>query len=219
MLDWRTILLGVAAFGATFAGGMWLGAGSLPSLIGASVAQIRALPASDPGRKPPAPAPASQPVPITLAPPPAEEAAPQPAPPPPPALTGDDHLRQAVVLRAKAYLKPSCNADPRTLYVAAATKYAEALMRTAGCSQFPRCGLNAQFLNDVWQRNRSPLDKPVAAAMASVNAAGGLTEKSFRGDVGRAVRVIAGREFAQGPGPVCRTERSRQRTARARGRR
>ena len=47
-------------------------------------------------------------------------------------LTQDERLRQAVILRAKAYQRPTCNADPKTLYIIAATQYAEVLMRSAG---------------------------------------------------------------------------------------
>jgi hypothetical protein len=123
-------------------------------------------------------------------------------------LTTDNRLRQAVVLRAQAYLKPACNTDAKRPYVAAATRYAEVLMRSAGCSNFPKCPLSPGMLNDVWQGNRSVLDQPVAQAMAAVHAAGGLTDQSFRGDVARAVRVIAGRNFAAGPAPACQSARS-----------
>lgn len=219
MVDWRTVLLGVAAFGATFAGGMWFGVGNLPTLFGLSAGDVRlpravaeTLAIVVPPKPIPAPAKSAaaiHPQPMT-----AEVPAPRAAAPAPAAgkgLTDDDRLRQAVILRAKAYLKPSCNADSKTLYVMAATKYAEVLMRSAGCSQFPACRISQGFLDGVWQGNRSALDQPVAAAMASVHAAGGLTEKSFRGDVGRAVRVIAGRDFARGAGPECQTSQQQTR--------
>ena len=218
MVDWRTLFLGAAAFGATFAGGMWLGAGKLPSLIGLSVAEMRlpravadTLPAAVPAKPAPAPAPVKLAA-VVL---PQRTAAPAPVAKP---GFADERLRQAVILRAKAYLKPACNADSKTLYVAAATKYAEVLMRAAGCSQFPKCPMSASLLDDVWQRNRSPLDRPVADAMAAVHAAGGLTEKRFRGDVGRAVRVIAGRDFAAGPAPTCQASQRTRRTFRIRRR-
>ena len=41
MVDWRTLLLGVAAFSATFAGGMLLSGGNLPSLATLSLTEVR----------------------------------------------------------------------------------------------------------------------------------------------------------------------------------
>jgi hypothetical protein len=41
MIDWRTLLMAVMAFGATFAGGMWLSGGTPPSLAGLSLAGLR----------------------------------------------------------------------------------------------------------------------------------------------------------------------------------
>jgi hypothetical protein len=41
MVDWRTLLLGVAAFSATFAGGMLLSGGSLPSWASLSLTEVR----------------------------------------------------------------------------------------------------------------------------------------------------------------------------------
>jgi len=41
MVDWRTVLLGVAAFSATFAGGMLLSGGSVPSLASLSLPEVR----------------------------------------------------------------------------------------------------------------------------------------------------------------------------------
>ena len=117
-------------------------------------------------------------------------------------LTENDGLRQAVILRAKAYQRPSCGGDPKTLYIMAATKYAEVLMRSAGCNSFPKCPMGTGALNEVWRLNHSAADRPVAEAMAAVNAAGGLSEKDFRGDVARAVRVIAGSDFSSGPPPA-----------------
>jgi hypothetical protein len=51
MIDWRTLMMGVAAFGATFAGGMWLNGGGLPSLAGLSLADIK-LPSALAGTPP-----------------------------------------------------------------------------------------------------------------------------------------------------------------------
>ena len=193
MLDWRTLLFGVVVFAATLAGGMWFGVATLPPGIGDWIAAFRAAPAVAAVRAVSAPQNAAASV--------RDHGK---------GLT-NDRLAQAVILRAKAYLKPACNTDPKTLYVIAATNYAEVLMRVAGCGQFPKCALGESYLDDVWQRHRSALDRQVAEAMASVNAAGGLTEKRFRGDVGRTVRVIAGRDFAQGPAPACTTSQSRRR--------
>ena len=100
--------------------------------------------------------------------------------------------------------RPACNADAKTLYVVAATKYAEVLMRSAGCNNFPRCPMGMGTLDDVWRVNRSAADKPVAEAMAAVHTAGGLSEKDFRGDGGRAARVIAASTSPQGPRPSAR---------------
>jgi hypothetical protein len=41
MIDVRTLLLGVAAFSATFAGGLWLGVGNLPKAIASSAADVQ----------------------------------------------------------------------------------------------------------------------------------------------------------------------------------
>jgi hypothetical protein len=219
MFDWRTVLLGCAAFAATFAGGLWFGVGNLPTLVGLSANEVRQpraaagtlavtsaprAPSSGPSTEgAPTQATAVEsaaPTTVAAVARPARFAA--PAPPAGKGLT-DDRLRREVILRAKAYLKPSCNSDPVALYVAAASKYAEVLMRSAGCSQFPRCRISEGFLNEAWRANRSTLDQPVADAMAEVHSAGGLSEKSFRGDVGRAVRVIAARDFAEAPAPEC----------------
>jgi len=224
MVDWRTLVLGGVAFSATFAGGMWFGVGSLPSLIGLSAASV--APVAD-ARRPqtvghamptvarPNLVSASAQVATVV---PTEGVIP-PVPAQGPGLTHDDRLRRSVILRAKAYLKPTCNSDPKRLYVAAATRYAATLMRAAGCGTSPRCGIGFGLLDDVWRRNRSLQDLQVAAAMAAVNAAGGLTDKSFRGTVGRAVRVIAGRDFAATRGPACQTARRTRRTFRFRFRR
>jgi hypothetical protein len=181
MLDWRTILLGVFVFAATFAGGWWIGFGSAVDV--SDIGQFASAVANTVAPKPSSPATAKTYV--------------------GKGLTDDDHLRRAVILRSQAYQNPYCNQDPKTLYIVAATKYAEVLMRATGCSAFPRCRVGIGQLDRVWQLNRSALDEPVAEAMAAVHAAGGISEKDFRGDVGMAVRVIAGRDFATGPGPEC----------------
>ena len=168
MFDWRTLALGGAVFGATFAGSWWwMNAGKPTFGIGLPAAQAAVpLAWSGPG-------------------------------------IHDETARKVLVLRAKAYLQPTCNSDPKTLYVKAVSKYAEQLMGSAGCNNYPKCPMGEGQLNQVWRLNRSALDQPVALAMAEVMAAGGLTERDFRGDVGRAVRVIAGADFASGPGPEC----------------
>ncbi len=127
-------------------------------------------------------------------------------------LTQNELLRRSVVQRGKAYLRPSCNADARTMYVIAATNYAEVLMRTAGCHNFPKCPMGEGQLDRVWRANRSILDRPVVEAMAEVHAAGGLTDRDFRGDVARAVRVIAGADLRGGPLPQCEDSSKRSRT-------
>jgi hypothetical protein len=134
-------------------------------------------------------------------------------------LTEDEGLRKAVILRAQAYERPSCYSDPKTLYINAATNYAEVLMRAAGCNNFPKCPMSEGQLDQVWRGNRSAPDRPVAEAMAGVHAAGGLSEKSFRGDVGRVVRVIAGADFNSGLAPECIASRTRSWTPRIRIRR
>ncbi len=189
MLDWRTLGLAAVAFSATFAGGWWIGLGSHFGVSEAyAVLEPSALLAW-----------ASSPSKLTA---PAAQFQGK-------GLTDDDRLRQAVVLRAKAYQNPSCNQDAKTLYVNAASKYAEVLMRSTGCSNYPKCRVSDGMLDDVWRLNRSSLDQPVADAMAAVHAAGGLVEKDFRGDVGRAVRVIAGTDFKGGDGPSCSDGTSR----------
>jgi hypothetical protein len=132
--------------------------------------------------------------------PPARQAAVQPQGK---GLTDNDGLRRQVILWAKAYERPACNQDARSGYVIAASKYAEVLMRSAGCNNFPKCPMGEGMLGDVWRLNRNAADVSVGEAMAKVHGLGGLVDKNFRGDVGRAVRVIAGRDFSTGPGPEC----------------
>jgi hypothetical protein len=140
MLDWRTLGLGVVVFGATFAVGWWLGLGRPAP----AAAVTEAKPAiSAPEGKPQQVAVLSQPAPLAKAWPKGK------------GLTENDGLRQAVILRAKAYQRPACNADAKTLYVIAATKYAEVLLRSAGCNNFPRCPMGMGTLDDVWRLNRS----------------------------------------------------------------
>ena len=127
-------------------------------------------------------------------------------------LTQNELLRRSVVLRGQAYLRPACNGDARTLYIIAATNYAELLMRAAGCHNFPKCPVGAGQLDRVWRADRSVLDRPVSQAMAEVHAAGGLTVKDFRSDVGRAMQVIAGTELRGGPLPACADSGKRSRT-------
>jgi hypothetical protein len=207
MIDWRTLGFGAVAFSATFAIGWWLGLGkaiSLPAAI--------ALPSAFPWSSAPPPD-----RPIVARPSPASEA-PAGRPTARPGLT-DEGVRQDVILRANAYQRPTCNQDPKSLYVTAATRYAEALMRSAGCHGFPKCRVGWGQLNDVWLLNRSAPDLRVAEAMAAAHAAGGLSEKDFRGDVGVAVRVIAGGGFSSGPAPECQSSGTRGRTWRVRIRR
>jgi hypothetical protein len=123
-------------------------------------------------------------------------------------LTDNQMLRDAVVSWARSYQNPSCNQDVRWGYTKAAGEYAGILLRAAGCNNVT-CPMSMGQLERVWHANRSTLDLPVAEAMAAANGAGGLSERDFRGDVGRAVRVIAGRDFASGPAPDCSTRSSR----------
>jgi hypothetical protein len=184
MLDLRTLGLGVGVFLATFLVGWWFNIGNLASAIGIpGVTRLTESPAP--------PMPSAQ------------------KPPPGKGLVGDQLTRDVVVSWSQSYQRPACNQDVRWGYVNAATKYAEALMRAAGCHNFPRCPMSMGQLERVWEANRSALDLPVAQAMAAAHAAGGLTERSFRGDVGRAVRVIAGRDFDPGPAPTCSTRNKR----------
>jgi hypothetical protein len=128
-------------------------------------------------------------------------------------LTQNELLRRSVVLRGKAYLRPYCYSDARTLYIVAATNYAEVLMRTAGCDSLLKCAMGESQLDRVWRANRSVLDRPVAQIMTEVHAAGGLTDRDFRGDVARAVRVIAGTDLRGGAGPQCVESRGRPSSA------
>jgi hypothetical protein len=193
-MDIRTLTLGIGAFCATFLVGWWFNIGGLAA-----------------GFAKPGPASAASDTAGRLA---AAQPKPQGK-----GLVNDKPTRDAVIAWARRYQNPSCNQDARWGYVRAATKYAEALMRSAGCHNFPRCPMSMGQLDRVWQANRSPLDTPVAEAMAEAAGAGGLNEKSFRGDVGRAVRVIAGRGFDPGPPPDCSTRRNRSWSFRIRGRR
>jgi hypothetical protein len=223
MLDVRTLALGLAVFCATFAAGWWLNVGNLVSGVRSSFAKATVEPVSSPSQAPASQAPASQAsasqasasqasAPVR----PTQVAA---KPPLGNGLTDDDRIRRPVIILAKAYHKPTCGADVRALYIRAATSYAEVLMRAAGCHAFPKCGLSMAGLDQVWQGARSALDREVADAMASVHRAGGLSDKSFRGDVGRAVRVIAAADFHSGPAPDCVESSGRSRRFRVRFRR
>ena len=187
MFDLRTLGLAVGAFSATFLVGWWLNIGNLTLGIGVSAKPAIETPAAR------APATSNQKVAVQV-----PQGTPQGR-----GLVEDKLTRDAVISWAKSYQYPACNQDVRWGYTNAATKYAEALMRSAGCNNFPRCPMSMGQLERVWVENRSALDLPVAEAMASAHGAGGLSEKSFRGDVGRAVRVIAGRDFDPGPAPEC----------------
>jgi hypothetical protein len=147
---------------------------------------------------------------------------PSKAPPPKawngPGLVKDKLLRDVVVSWAEKYPKPPCNQDVRWGYIDTASRYGNALLRAAGCTG-STCRLSNGQLQRVWEENRSALDRPVAEAMAFANAAGGLSERAFRGDAGRAVQVIAGRDFDPGPAPVCSNRNNRTWGFRVRGRR
>ena len=217
MLDVRTLGLAAVVFGGSFGLGWWLGLGkAVPAAPAAGEFKQQQATTSPLGHlvelKPKfvalAPSPASAP--------PASAATPAPQGK---GLTSDDNLRQSVIGRAQAYQRPRCNEDSKTFYISAATRYAEALMRSAGCNNFPKCPMGEGNLTDVWQSNRSAADLPVAQAMAAAHASGGLSEKDFRADVGRAVRVIAGAEFDSGPRPACASPGSRNATTPVRVRR
>jgi hypothetical protein len=206
MLDLRTLGLGIGVFSATFLIGWWLNVGSLASAVGGPAAKAPT---------------ASEPAPQTVGQAPAVKVAarmPETPMPQGKGLTDNDLMRRAVISWSKSYQRPACNQDTNWGYVGAATKYAEVLMRSAGCNNFPRCPMSMGQLERVWQANRSALDLPVAEAMAAAHAAGGLSEKSFRGDVGRAVRVISGRDFEPGPAPRCSTNSNRSWSFRVRRR-
>lgn len=199
-MDLRTIALGIGVFCATFLVGWWLNIGGLA----AGKAPVRpameapaptAQPAATVGQRVAVQTPPSQPVPTKTW--------------QGKGLVSNQLTRDAVISWSRSYQRPACNQDVRWGYTTAAAKYAEALMRSAGCNNFPRCPMSMAQLERVWEANRSALDRPVAEAIAAAHAAGGLSERSFRGDVGRAVRVIAGRDFDPGPAPECFT-RSRR---------
>jgi hypothetical protein len=195
-MDLRTPALAIGAFCAAFVVGWWLNIGGLAAGFGASAAKTAAdVPATVGVAAPPSSAPQGR------------------------GLTEDQRIRDDVIAWAKTYQRPACGQDVRWNYVSAATKYAEALMRAAGCSNFPRCPMSEGQLNRVWQANRSPDDQRVAEAMAAAHSAGGLSDRNFRGDVGRAARVIAGREFASGSSPDCVASNSGNRRFRVRFRR
>jgi hypothetical protein len=209
MFDLRTIALGVAVFAATFGVGWWLGIGKFASAsnVTPAAATVGAAPAQPPQAEAPA-LPELKPK-LRIF----QQQQPEPKvaalPTKGPGLTDNDRLRKGVIWGAKAYMRPSCNGDARAVYVRAATNYAQALMRAAGCHNFPKCPMGQGQLDRVWQANRNALDQPVAEAMAMVHKAGGLTDRSFRGDVSRVVRVIAGVGFADKPAPKCVSSNNR----------
>jgi hypothetical protein len=197
-MDFRTLLLGVGVFCATFLVGWWLNVGGLSAGFSHR--------------------------PITEAQEPMEQSAtttgqrvairtPQAKMPSASnwsgrGLVGDKLLRDVVTSSAEKYQDPPCNQDVRWLYTKHATEYGEALLRAAGCSS-QRCPFSTARLQRVWEENRSALDRPVALAMAGAHAAGGLSERNFPGDTGRAVQVIAGRYFEPGPPPACSNRTTR----------
>jgi hypothetical protein len=129
--------------------------------------------------------------------------------PPPPFkvdVKEDASLRQAVVDTAMTYRRSQCSDNAKARYIVAATNYADRLMRSAGCRDYT-CRGPASRLEQVWRVNRTPEDQAVAEAMGAVNAKGGVLERDFPGHVGRAVRVIAGSDFRQGPSCVASTRR------------
>jgi hypothetical protein len=200
----RTLLIGALAFCLTFIAGWFLGLGRTTSTVEAAQPKQVEQPKQ-----------AQQPTLVPLEPKLAafrREAAVPPKPAPGEVLgkglTDNDGLRQQVILRAKAHERPVCNADSKSLYITAATRYAEVLMRSAGCNNFPKCPMGEGNLGDVWRLNRNAADAAVAEAMAKLHALGGIGEKDFRADVGRAVRVIAGRDFNTAPGPQCEHQSS-----------
>ncbi len=181
VLDWRTVALGLVVFAGVFAGGLWLDAGRLLPQFGHAVDAIRASAWSSV----------------------------QASVPPRPGITKDAALREIVIRRANAYLRPVCYDNARALYVRAASEFASELMRTAGCNRAPSCRIGERALDEVWRRNRSARDADVGTAMAMAHRAGGLSDRDFRGGVGLAVRVIAGTDFSPGPAPACSARRSR----------
>jgi len=199
MLDARTLALALAVFCATFAAGWWLGIGNLASAVPTSWAR--------PGE------PVSSPSQLPSLPHVRTDARPGKG------LTDDDELRDAILDLAKAYRRPTCGQNVRARYVEVASEYAEALMLAAGCPNFPQCRVGTDGLERVWRANHSRLDQQVAEAMASVHRAGGLSVKSFPGDVGRVVQVIAGTEFSSEPAPVCSASSATSRRFRIRFRR
>jgi hypothetical protein len=209
VMDFRTIAFGISVFCATFLAGWWFNIGSLAS--GISAVQPTTV-----GQAPAAQTPtaANQKVAVRT---------PQSKDSPPkawqgPGLVNERSIRDAVITWSQNYQRPACDQDVRWGYTMAATRYAEALMRDAGCNNFPRCPISNGQLARVWEANRSMLDMPVAQAMAEAHAAGGLSARDFRGDVGRAVQVIAGRDFASGSAPQCSSGSNRSSRVRIRRR-
>jgi hypothetical protein len=208
MFDWRTFILICLLFGAGFAGVSWIAPGTAkPSTVSSAPKETASAPPPGPAHpraSPQAPLDApnadsggSRPA-STPRPQPEAKAAPQLDIKPQAASDGDP-MRDAVVHAALLYGRSPCRNDVKNLYVGAATAYAEKLMRSAGCSAFPACRVDAARLEQVWRLNRTPSDRAAAEAMAAVNVTGGISERDFQGQVGRAVRVMAGSGFRHGP--------------------
>lgn len=198
MLDLRTIALGLGIFCATFLVGWWLDIGKLGSTLMATPAASNATAAPSASPTPTSPAPASR-----------IAARPSSKSPERKELFDDRLAGEAVIAWSKAYRQPACNQDARWGYVNAATKYAQELMRAAGCPDFQNCPITTAQLGRVWIAKRSPADVRVAEAMAAANGAGGLSSRDFRGDVARVVVLIANRDFERGPAPACSSQSSR----------
>jgi hypothetical protein len=116
-------------------------------------------------------------------------------------------LRAAVVRTAMGYRGSRCSHNAKARYITAATHYADEVMRAAGCRDYA-CGAAATHLEPTWRRVRTPEDGAVSEAMRAVNLMGGVAERDFPGDVGRAVRLIAGSDFGRGQSCVATVSRT-----------
>lgn len=198
MLDLRTLALGLGVGSAAFLAGVWLD-------IGQVVTRSLARPALDAG----ASAAPEAPVAVRAAPKALERKG----------LTDDAGLRAAVVAASASYRAAACDRDARARYVDAATKFAEKLMRTAGCHSLPRCPISTAHLARIWAAHRAPADVEIGAAMAAAHGAGGIGPRDFPADVGRAVLVIAEQDFSVRPAPACSSEPVRRQASTVRVRR
>ena len=201
-MDFRTLALGVGVFCATFLVGWWLNIGSLWHL-GIGAARLRTAPA-------PADKPRRRPKKVAVQTP--QSKAPAAESWQGPRMVQDKLMRDAVISWAQTYQRPTCDQDVRWGYTIAATKYAEALMRSAGCNNFPRCPMSEGQLERVWEANRSAADLPVAQAMAAAHAAGGLNERELPRR--RRPRGARDRRTRFRPGTGARTARAPARAAR-----